>query len=157
MPLKLHLSYLCQCYRDNALAEAKMQLSGKKLDLRKIKTPVYFQAAREDHIAPAASVYKGAKMFGGPVTFMLAGSGHIAGVVNAPSSGKYQHWINDSLPATLEEWMAGAVEHPGSWWPTWETWLAERSGAMIPALQPGDGELKSLGDAPGTYVLVKAN
>jgi polyhydroxyalkanoate synthase len=156
MPLKLHLSYLRQCYRDNALAQAQMQIAGKKLNIGKIKTPVYFQAAREDHIAPAVSVYKGAKMFGGPVTFMLAGSGHIAGVVNAPSSGKYQHWINDELPETLEEWMAGAVEHPGSWWPTWEKWLAARSGEMIPALNPGDGELKVLGDAPGTYVLIKA-
>lgn len=156
MPLKLHLSYLRQCYRDNALAETQMELAGKRLDISKIKTPVYFQAAREDHIAPAASVYKGAKLFGGPTTFMLAGSGHIAGVVNPPSSGKYQHWTNDKLPPTLEEWKEGAEEHPGSWWPSWEKWLAARSGGRIPALNPGDGELKVLGDAPGTYVLMKA-
>ena len=95
-------------------------------------------------------------MFGGPVTYMLAGSGHIAGVINAPAAGKYQHWTNDALPATLQEWQAGAVEHPGSWWPDWDNWLAPRSGEKIPAPQPGDGELKPLGDAPGTYVLVKA-
>jgi len=157
MPLKLHLSYLRQCYRDNALSEAQMKLNGRTLDLSRVKTPVFFQAAREDHIAPALSVYKGAKKFGGPVTFMLAGSGHIAGVVNHPGSGKYQHWVNDALPATLDQWMKGAVEHPGSWWPTWEKWLAARSGEMIPALNPGDGELKVIGDAPGTYVLAKAN
>jgi polyhydroxyalkanoate synthase len=156
MPLNLHLSYLRQCYRDNALAEAEMKLAGKTLDISKIKTPVYFQAAREDHIAPAVSVYKGAKLFGGPTTFMLAGSGHIAGVVNPPSSGKYQHWVNDKLPPTLEEWMEGAEEHPGSWWPTWEKWLAARSGAMVPARTPGDAALKVLTDAPGTYVLTKA-
>jgi polyhydroxyalkanoate synthase len=101
-------------------------------------------------------VYKGARLFGGPVTFMLAGSGHIAGVVNPPASGKYQHWTNDKLPSTLDEWMAGSVEHPGSWWPAWDAWLSARSGEKIPAPKPGDGELKGLGDAPGTYVMVKA-
>ena len=156
MPLKLHLAYLKQCYRDNALAKAEMILEGERLSLAKIKTPVFFQAAKEDHIAPAVSVYKGAKLFGGPVTYMLAGSGHIAGVINPPSSGKYQHWTNDALPASLAEWTAGASEHPGSWWPTWNDWLAPRSGAQVPAPKPGDGELRILGEAPGTYVLVKA-
>jgi polyhydroxyalkanoate synthase len=156
LPLKLHLSYLRRCYRDNALARAQMELAGERLDISKVKTPVFFQAAREDHIAPFASVYKGAKLFGGPVTFMLAGSGHIAGVINPPSSGKYQHWTNDKLPRALEEWMEGAKQHPGSWWPTWEKWLKSRSGSKIPAPQPGDGELKVLGSAPGTYVLVRA-
>ncbi|HXJ01147.1 MAG TPA: class I poly(R)-hydroxyalkanoic acid synthase [Micropepsaceae bacterium] len=156
MPLKLHLAYLRQCYRDNALAKAQMILAGEKLNIAKIKTPAFFQAAREDHIAPAGSVYKGAKLFGGPVTYMLAGSGHIAGVINPPAAGKYQHWTNDGLPATLKEWQDGAVEHPGSWWSEWDAWLAPRSGEKIPAPKPGDGELKPLADAPGTYVLVKA-
>src|SRR5215471_11349807 len=105
MPLNLHLFYLRQCYRDNALAQAEMVLAGEHLNLRKIKTPAFFQAAKEDHIAPAISVYKGARLFGGPVTYMLAGSGHIAGVINPPASGKYQHWTNDTLPATLEQWQ----------------------------------------------------
>jgi polyhydroxyalkanoate synthase len=156
MPLNLHLSYLRQCYRDNALAKAEMVLAGERLNLGKVKTPCFFQAAKEDHIAPAVSVYKGARLMGGPVTFMLAGSGHIAGVVNPPASGKYQHWTNDALPPTLAEWQAVAVEHPGSWWPSWDAWLAPRSGGKIPAPHPGDGELTVLGDAPGTYVLVKA-
>jgi polyhydroxyalkanoate synthase len=156
MPLNLHLSYLRQCYRDNALAKAQMVLAGEKLNLSKIKTPSFFQAAKEDHIAPAISVYKGAKLFGGPTTFMLAGSGHIAGVINPPASGKYQHWTNDALPAKLEEWMKEAAEQPGSWWPTWQSWVEKYAGAKIPAPKPGDGELNILGDAPGKYVLVKA-
>jgi poly[(R)-3-hydroxyalkanoate] polymerase subunit PhaC len=156
MPIKLHLQYLSRCYRDNALAEAKMMLDGTRLDLSKIRTPAFFQAAKEDHIAPAVSVYKGARLLGGPVTFMLAGSGHIAGVVNPPTSGKYQHWTNDQLPPTMEHWMQGAAEHPGSWWPTWDAWLVPRSGEQVPARVPGDRELVVLGDAPGTYVMVKA-
>jgi polyhydroxyalkanoate synthase len=156
MPLNLHLFYLRQCYRDNTLAKARMMLDGEKLNLSKIETPAFFQAAKEDHIAPAVSVYKGAKLFGGPVTYMLAGSGHIAGVINPPASGKYQHWTNDKLPATLDEWQSDATEHPGSWWPTWDAWVSRYAGAKIPAPKPGDGELKILGDAPGKYVLVKA-
>ena len=156
MPLKLHLAYLRECYRDNALAQAEMMLGGQRLNIAKIKTPAFFQAAKEDHIAPALSVYNGAKLFGGPVTYVLAGSGHIAGVINPPAAGKYQHWTNDELPATLAEWQADAAEHPGSWWPVWDAWLATRSGGKIPAPKPGDGELNLLGDAPGSYVLVKA-
>jgi polyhydroxyalkanoate synthase len=156
MPLNLHLFYLRQCYRDNTLATAQMMLGGERLNLAKIKTPVFFQAAKEDHIAPAASVYRGAHLFGGPTKFMLAGSGHIAGVINAPAAAKYQHWTNDALPESLEKWMEGAKEHAGSWWPTWDKWLAPQSGEKIPAPKPGDGELRVLGDAPGTYVLVKA-
>jgi polyhydroxyalkanoate synthase len=156
MPLNLHLQYLKQCYRDNALAKAQMILEGERLNLAQIKTPSFFQAAKDDHIAPAVSVYKGAKLFGGPVTFMLAGSGHIAGVINPPSSGKYQHWTNEALPGSLDEWLASAKEHPGSWWPTWHAWLAPQSGTQVPSPKPGDGELRVLGEAPGTYVLVKA-
>jgi len=156
MPLKLHLAYLRECYRDNALAQAQMELGGERLDIGKVKTPVFFQAAKEDHIAPAVSVYKGAKLFGGPVVFMVAGSGHIAGVINPPSAGKYQFWTNAVLPATLEQWQVDATEHPGSWWPFWDAWLSLHSGKKIAARNPGDGRLKVIGDAPGTYVLVKA-
>jgi len=156
MPLNLHLFYLRQCYRDNALAEAQMMLGGERLNLAKIKTPAFFQAAKDDHIAPAASVYRGAHLFGGPTKFMIAGSGHIAGVINPPAAAKYQHWTNDALPKDLDAWVAGAKEHAGSWWPTWDKWLAPQSGDKIPAPKPGDGELRVLGNAPGTYVLVKA-
>jgi polyhydroxyalkanoate synthase len=121
-----------------------------------VKTPIYLQSSKEDHIAPARSVYKGAKLFGGPVTFTLAGSGHIAGVINAPVANKYQHWTNDHLPDTLGEWQAEAKETPGSWWPHWIGWLKARSGGQVPARDPAKGTLKPLGDAPGTYVKVRS-
>ncbi|HEY2836524.1 MAG TPA: class I poly(R)-hydroxyalkanoic acid synthase [Rhizomicrobium sp.] len=156
MPEKLHLSYLRQCYKDNALALGKMMLGGIKLDLSKIKVPVYMQSAREDHIAPANSVFKATKLFGGPIRFILAGSGHIAGVINPPGAKKYQYWTNSKKTETLEGWRQGATEHPGSWWPDWDEWLAKLSGGKIPARHPGDGKLKVLGDAPGEYVKVKA-
>jgi polyhydroxyalkanoate synthase len=156
MPEKLHLSYLRSCYKENALALGKMTLDGVKLDLSKVKVPVYFQSAKEDHIAPAASVFKGAKLFGGPARFILAGSGHIAGVINPPTAKKYQYWTNDKKAADMDTWRAGAKETAGSWWPDWDTWLSKLSGEKIPARQPGDGKLKVLGDAPGTYVKVKA-
>ena len=157
MPEKLHLSYLRQCYRDNALALGKMMLGGVKLDLSKVTQPVYLQSAREDHIAPANSVFKGSHLFGGPVRFIIAGSGHIAGVINPPAAKKYQYWTSEAKnPETVEDWRKSSTEHPGSWWPDWDKWLAKLSGEKIPARKPGDGKLKVLGDAPGTYVKVKA-
>jgi polyhydroxyalkanoate synthase len=156
MPKTLHLFYLRKFYGENALAKGELVLDNVRLDLGKVKTPIYVQSSREDHIAPYRSVYKGAKLFGGPVNFMMAGSGHIAGVINHPDAKKYQHWTNPALPATVEEWMAGAVEHPGSWWPEWMTWLKARSGGEIPARDPAKGPLKPLEDAPGSYVKVKS-
>jgi polyhydroxyalkanoate synthase subunit PhaC len=156
MPEKLHLSYLRNCYRDNALALGKMMLDGVKLDLSKVKVPVYLQSAREDHIAPARSVYKAVNLFGGPARFILAGSGHIAGVINPPAAGKYQFWTNEKKAADFDAWLPGAKEHPGSWWTDWDGWLSKLSGEQVPARQPGDGALKPLGDAPGEYVKVKA-
>lgn len=156
MPKALHMFYLRKFYKDNALAKGELVLDNVKLDLAKVKTPIYVQSSKEDHIAPARSVYRGAKLFGGPVTFTLAGSGHIAGVINAPAAKKYQHWTNSSLPDTVEEWMAGAVETPGSWWPHWAEWLKARSGKLVPARDPSKGPLKPLEDAPGSYVKVKS-
>jgi polyhydroxyalkanoate synthase len=156
MPKTLHTFYLRRFYGENAMAKGELVLDGVQIDLSKVKVPVYVQSSKEDHIAPARSVYKGARLFGGPTTFTMAGSGHIAGVINAPVANKYQHWTNDALPSTLEEWQAGAVEHPGSWWPHWSAWLAARSGKKIPARDPGKGPLKPLGDAPGEYVKVKS-
>ena len=156
MPEKLHLSYLRSCYKENELAKGKMTLDGVKLDLSKITVPVYFQSAREDHIAPVSSVFKGAKLFGGPLRFIIAGSGHIAGVINPPASKKYQYWTNDKSAKDIESWKKGSTEHPGSWWPDWDKWLSKLSGPKVAARKPGDGKLKVLGDAPGTYVKVKA-
>ena len=156
MPQALHLGYLRDFYQSNKLARGELELGGVKLDLAKVKTPVYVQSSREDHIAPMRSVYRGAKLFGGETTFTLAGSGHIAGVVNHPSTGKYQHWTNPALPDTVEAWLAGATEHKGSWWPHWAAWLAERSGAKVPARDPAAGPLPVLEDAPGSYVKVRS-
>ena len=156
MPKTLHMDYMRRFYRDNAMAKGELVLDNVKIDLSRVKVPIYVQSSKEDHIAPARSVFKGAKLFGGPTTFTMAGSGHIAGVINAPVANKYQHWTNTNLPATIEEWQAGAVEAPGSWWPHWAAWLGERSGKKIAARDPAKGPLKSLGDAPGTYVKVKS-
>jgi len=156
MPKTLHLYYLRRFYQENALALGHLDLAGEHLDLGKVKTPIYVQSSKEDHIAPARSVYKGARLFGGDTTFTLAGSGHIAGVINAPAAGKYQHWINSALPASLDEWMAGAEQHPGSWWPHWAKWLTAKSGGQVPARDPAKGPLKPLEDAPGSFVKVRS-
>ncbi|MGQ0740816.1 MAG: PHA/PHB synthase family protein [Alphaproteobacteria bacterium] len=156
MPRAMHLFYLRECYLKNNLAQGKMVLGGERLDLSKVKTPSFFQAAKEDHIAPAISVYYGVQLFRGSVAFILAGSGHIAGVINPPAAQKYQHWTNEKLPREFGDWQLGASEHAGSWWPYWEKWLAARSGKKVPARRPGGGKLKILGNAPGTYVKVKA-
>jgi len=156
MPEKTHLFYLREFYKNNALAKGKLEIGGKKLNLKNVKVPVYLQSAREDHIAPFRSVYKATHLYGGPIRFILAGSGHIAGVINAPAAKKYQYWTNDALPATVDEWQQGAKEHPGSWWPDWDAWLSKLSGKKIPARKPGDGKLKTLGNAPGSYVKIKA-
>jgi len=156
MPKALHLFYLRHFYLENALAKGELDLGGERLDLSRVKTPVYVQSSREDHIAPAKSVYKGARLFGGPTRFTLAGSGHIAGVINAPAAKKYQHWTRDDLPETLDAWTAGAVEHAGSWWPDWSEWLKARSGKQIPARDPSGGPFAVIEDAPGAFVKVRS-
>jgi polyhydroxyalkanoate synthase len=157
MPKSLHLFYLRNFYKDNALTTGKLSLGGEHLDLSKVKTPIYVQSSKDDHIAPFRSVYRGAKAFGGPVTFTMAGSGHIAGVINHPDARKYQHWTNEGLPGDVSQWIAGATEHPGSWWPHWGAWLKARSGDEVPARDPAKGKLKPLESAPGSFVLVKSN
>jgi len=125
---------------------------GTKIDLTKIKTPTFILSTREDHIAPWKSTYAATQIYQGKIKFCLAASGHIAGVVNHPDSGKYGHWTNDKLPEDPEEWLAGATEHAGSWWPTWAKWLKKHSGDQVPARKPGDRKLKVIEDAPGSYV-----
>ena len=156
MPRALHLFYLREFYQQNRLAKGEMELGGVKLDLSKVKTPIYAQSSKEDHIAPAASVFRGLKLFGGPKTYIMAGSGHIAGVINHPAAKKYQYWTNPESAPTLGDWTAGAVEHPGSWWPNWAEWLAAQSGDKVPARDPSKGPLKPIEDAPGSYVQVKS-
>jgi polyhydroxyalkanoate synthase len=147
-----HKFYLREFYNENRLARGDMTIAGTKLDLGAIKLPILEVATREDHIAPAASVYRGSRMFGGPVEFVLAGSGHIAGVVNPPDKVKYQYWTDGTEDAAdLGDWIKSAKEHPGSWWPYWIKWLNTRSGGKIPAREPG-ATLGVIEDAPGSYV-----
>jgi polyhydroxyalkanoate synthase len=156
MPAANHAFYLRRCYFENALSTGKMEIGGVKLDLKKVKQPIYNLATREDHIAPARSVYLGSKFFGGPVRFVVAGSGHIAGVVNPPAKEKYQYWTGGKAgTGKLETWLARAEEHRGSWWPDWLAWLKEQDATEVAAREPGGGKLKAIEDAPGSYVKVR--
>ena len=155
LPTKWHLAYLADLYRDNKLVTGTMSALGQPIDLTAVHTPSYIQAGREDHIAPAQSVWEITRHFRGPLKFVLAGSGHIAGVVNPPAAGKYQYWTNDTAAASLDEFTAGATEHKGSWWPDWVEWLKDRDEATVAAKVariPGKGKLKALEPAPGSYV-----
>ena len=157
LPYTNHAFYLSEFYRNNALALGKMELGGVALDMGRVKVPVYELAARDDHIAPAASVFRGSRLFGGPVEYVLAGSGHIAGVINPPNPDrvKYQYWTNAFGGETLDAWLTGAKETPGSWWPHWSQWLAKHGGNKIPARTPG-AQLGTIEDAPGSYVRARS-
>jgi polyhydroxyalkanoate synthase len=157
MPAANHSYYLRNCYLENRLSTGSMVLDNTLLDLSKVKVPVYNLATREDHIAPADSVLYGSQFFGGPVKYVLSGSGHIAGVVNPPSLGKYQYWTNDNIrDISLADWIKGAQEHKGSWWPNWREWLSNIDGEEVPARAAGSDKLPPLEDAPGSYVRVRA-
>ena len=156
MPAANHNFYLRHCYLQNDLSNGRMQLSGRTLDLKKVTIPVYELATKEDHIAPARSAFTGAKCFGGPVRYVMAGSGHIAGVVNPPGKPKYQYWSDGPPEGKFDDWVAKAKETPGSWWPDWLAWLTAQAPEKVPARKPGDGKLKPLCDAPGEYVRVKS-
>jgi polyhydroxyalkanoate synthase len=156
MPAGVHSFYLRECYLANKLSQGRMVLDNVRIDLKKVKIPIYNLAAREDHIAPLASVFRVGRYMGGKTKLVVAGSGHIAGVINPPEANKYQYWTNDAGADTLEDWLKGATEHAGSWWPDWLAWISERSGEKIPAPVPGTGKLKAIEDAPGSYVRVKS-
>ncbi|RFC65469.1 class I poly(R)-hydroxyalkanoic acid synthase [Fulvimarina endophytica] len=158
MPKANHLFYLRNCYLENNLSGGDMVIGKTPIDLSKVDIPIYNLATKEDHIAPAKSVYRGSKCFGGDVTFVVSGSGHIAGVVNHPSRGKYQYWTGADPEdgGSYEDWLQKAEEHKGSWWPHWAEWIAEKNGEeMVKARKPGGGKIKPIEDAPGSYVKVK--
>ena len=157
MPAANHSYYLRNCYLENRLTSGTLVLDNTLLDLTKVKVPVYNLATREDHIAPADSVLYGSQFFGGPVKYVLAGSGHIAGVVNPPKTGKYQYWTNDNIKdVSLSDWIRGAQEHKGSWWPDWREWLSGIDPEQVPARPVGAEALPPIEDAPGSYVKVRA-
>jgi polyhydroxyalkanoate synthase len=156
MPAANHSFYLRNCYLDNKLSKGKMVIDGTAMNLKAAKAPIYNLATREDHIAPAKSVLLGCKFFGGPVRFVMAGSGHIAGVINPPDKKKYQYWTGPRpRNADLDGWLAKAKEYPGSWWPDWLIWLTKQNPTEVPARTPGEGALKAIEDAPGSYVRVR--
>ena len=154
MPAKMHSFYLRKMYMENALKDpGGITLGGVPIDLCKIAMPAYFISAAEDHIAPWKSTYLGARLLSGPVRFVLGGSGHIAGIVNPPSANKYGYWTSDKLAETPEQWQARAEFHEGSWWSDWQAWIDRENGAArVPARIPGEGKLKAIEDAPGSYV-----
>jgi poly[(R)-3-hydroxyalkanoate] polymerase subunit PhaC len=152
-----HSYYLRNCYLENRLSGGSMVLDNTLLDLSKVKVPVYNLATREDHIAPADSVLYGSQFFGGPVKYVLSGSGHIAGVINPPAAGKYQYWTNDNIRGvSLPDWIRAAQEHKGSWWPNWREWLGSIDVEEVPARAVGTDALPPIEDAPGSYVKVRA-
>ncbi|HTQ32786.1 MAG TPA: class I poly(R)-hydroxyalkanoic acid synthase [Stellaceae bacterium] len=155
MPAAMHSFYLRKMYQENLLSKpGGISLDGVKIDLRKVKTPAFILSTREDHIAPWRSTYAATQIYAGPVKFVLAASGHIAGVVNPPSArAKYGHWTNEANPPSPDSWLAGATQHDGSWWPMWEEWVSQYSGGEVPARHPGDGKFE---EAPGSYVKVRA-
>ncbi|WP_300378725.1 class I poly(R)-hydroxyalkanoic acid synthase [Henriciella sp.] len=152
IPGKTHRTYLDAFYGENRLSRGEFSVLGKTVSMEDIDIPVTIQASREDHICPWHSIYRGAQRYGGDVNFILAGSGHIAGVINHPDAQKYQHWMNDTLPDTPEAWLADAEELKGSWWPSWMRWLKPIAGEMVTAKPVPD---RGLGEAPGTYVKMR--
>lgn len=156
MPAANHSFYLRNCYLENKLSKGEMVIGGQRLDLKKVTIPIYNLATREDHIAPARSVFTGSQCFGGPVDYIVAGSGHIAGVVNPPGKVKYQYWTGGPARGSYDDWIGAAQEHPGSWWPHWFSWIEAQAPRRVKARVPGAGKLPALADAPGTYVLKKA-
>jgi polyhydroxyalkanoate synthase len=156
LPAANHSFYLRNCYLENKLSKGEMVVDNVQLDLGKVKVPVYNLATREDHIAPPQSVFLGSSFFGGPVRFVLGGSGHIAGVVNPPEKKKYSFWTGGPADGELDKWIDNAVEQKGSWWTDWLAWLKDIDRREVPARIPGEGPLKALEDAPGSFVKVKA-
>jgi polyhydroxyalkanoate synthase len=158
MPAAMHRFYLRNMYLENRLVRpGGISLRGVPIDLRAVRLPVYQLSTREDHIAPWKSTYAASQLYQGPYKFVLAGSGHIAGVVNPPAANKYCYWTNADLPPSADDWLAGAAQHPGSWWTDWNQWVAAHGGGKAPARVPGEGGLKPVEDAPGSYVKVKSD
>jgi len=156
MPAALHSFYLRRIYQENLLCQpGGIELKGQRIDLGRIKLPAYFLSAREDHITPWRSTYRGTQLLAGRNRFVLAASGHVAGIVNPPGDGKYSHWINPDLPTDADAWLAGATEMSGSWWPDWHRWVSALDATHVPSREPGTGALPSIEDAPGSYVKVR--
>jgi polyhydroxyalkanoate synthase len=157
LPEAMHSFYLRNMYQKNLMREpGGISMNEQPIDLGDIETPTYFLATKEDHIAPWPGVYQGMKRFGGETKFVLAASGHIAGVVNPPTANKYSYWTNENKPRTEQEWFDNSIEKSGSWWADWQTWVATKSGKKVAARVPGEGKLTVIETAPGSYVKVRS-
>jgi polyhydroxyalkanoate synthase len=156
MPARMHTFYLRNMYIGNKLRKpGGITLAGVPIDVTQVTTPACFVSTVEDHIAPWKTTYLGARLLKGPVRFVLGGSGHIAGIVNPPAANKYWYWTNPELPENADAWLSAAEKHPGSWWTDWAQWIAGFGGEKVPARTPGDGGLKVLEDAPGSYAKLR--
>ena len=155
MPRAMHSAYLRDMYQHNRLREpGGVSLDGVPIDLTTIDLPIYILSTREDHIAPWRSTYAATRLYGGPIRFVLAMSGHIAGVVNPPAANKYGYFTGELAP-TPDAWLESAAAHDGSWWPDWDAWVSEHSGGEAQPREPGAGALPVIEDAPGRYVKVR--
>jgi polyhydroxyalkanoate synthase len=156
MPARMHSYYLRNMYIKNLMGvPGGLQLAGVPIDLSQVTLPAYFVSTVEDHIAPWKTTYRGARYLGGPVKFVLGGSGHIAGIVNPPAAKKYHYWTNDTHSESPDDWFSGATQHPGSWWEDWQRWIEPHGGGKAPARIPGEGALRALEDAPGSYAMMR--
>jgi polyhydroxyalkanoate synthase subunit PhaC len=156
MPAAMHSFYLRHMYHENRLVKpGGITIDGVPLDVTKITQPSFIVGTREDHIVPWKTVYRATQLYNAPTQFILAASGHIAGVVNPPAANKYAHWVNPETPSDPEAWLAAANQAEGSWWPEWATWVRQFTGGKVPARKPGDGKLPVLENAPGSYVMKK--
>jgi polyhydroxyalkanoate synthase len=157
MPAATHRFYLRNMYQKNLLKEpGGLTIKGTPIDLWQVETPVFLLSAQEDHIAPWRNTYAAAHLYRGPLRFVLAGSGHIAGVINPAGSSKYGYRTNDDLTGDADAWFEGTEQHPGSWWPAWADWVGQFGGRKVKAREPGQGGLPALEDAPGSYVKARS-
>ncbi len=156
MPAAMLIYYLKEFYQRNRLREpGGLTLGGMPLNVADIKTPAYIMAAKDDHIAPWQSCYPGVQLLSGPKKFVLTASGHVAGVINPPTSNKYGYWTHNRHPKEADQWLSSADWQDGSWWPDWHQWLARKAGKKVPARPVGEGALKSIEPAPGSYVKMR--
>jgi polyhydroxyalkanoate synthase len=153
IPRAFLLEWAKDVLKDNKLAKGGLELDGVKIDLGAVKTPLLAISLKDDHVSAWQATYDSARLLGGEVSFLLGGSGHNAGVINPPSANRHGYWVNSAMPETAEEWLEGAERREGSWWPHWQGRLSEGGkAAKVKARVPGEGKLKALEPAPGSYV-----
>ena len=150
IPRAFLLDWARDILRDNRLVEGGMSVGGVQIELAAVETPLLAISLKDDHVSAWEATYDSARLFGGPVTFLLGGSGHNAGVINPPSANKHGYWTNEQTPESPEAWLEGAERQEGSWWPHWQARLA-KGQKKVSAREPGDGELDVIEPAPGSY------